>query len=106
MYMLVEFDEVEPANRYSAERTLHQVNFSCIAPSARKVSVVGDFNHWNSIANPMLRMPDGGWVLSLPLHHGHHQYYFLIDGRPTLDPRSLGTVRNKRDEAVSLIAVS
>jgi len=75
------------------------VNFSYIAPFARQVNVAGDFNHWNPIANPMLRMPDGRWVLSLPLHHGHHQYYFLIDGRPKLDPRSLGTVRNERGEA-------
>jgi 1,4-alpha-glucan branching enzyme len=104
--MFVDFDQVGLANRYSAERTLHEVNFFCIAPSARQVSVAGDFNHWNPIANPMHRMPDGGWVLSLPLHHGHHQYYFLIDGRPTLDPRALGTVQNERGESVSLIAVS
>ncbi|MGA2175456.1 MAG: glycoside hydrolase family 13 [Verrucomicrobiota bacterium] len=104
--MLVEFDQVEPANRYSAERTLHEVTFSCVAPSASQVSVAGDFNHWNPFADPMLRMPDGCWVLSLPLHHGHHQYYFLIDGQPTLDPRSLGTVRNKGGDVVSLIAVS
>jgi hypothetical protein len=68
--------------------------------------LAGDFNHWNPLANPMRRMPDGGWILSLTLHHGHHQYYFLIDGRPTLDSRSVGTVRNERGEPASLIAVS
>jgi 1,4-alpha-glucan branching enzyme len=104
--MFVDFDQVAPAHRYSAERTVHEAHFSCIAPFAKQVSVVGDFNHWNPFANPMLRMPDGGWVLSLPLHHGHHQYYYLIDGRPALDPRSVGTVQNEQGEAVSLIAVS
>jgi 1,4-alpha-glucan branching enzyme len=104
--MFIDFYQVGPANRYSAERTVHEVNFSCFAPSARQVSVAGDFNHWNPGANPMRRMPDGGWVLRLPLHHGHRQYYFIIDGRPTLDPRSLGTVLNERGEAASLIAVS
>jgi len=59
--MFVEFDQVEPANRYSAERTSHQVNFSCFAPSAKQVSVVGDFNYWDPDANPMHSMPDGGW---------------------------------------------
>jgi 1,4-alpha-glucan branching enzyme len=39
--MFVEFDQVEPANRYSAERTSHQVNFSCFAPTAKLVSVAG-----------------------------------------------------------------
>jgi 1,4-alpha-glucan branching enzyme len=104
--MFIDFHQVGLPNPYSAERTLHEVNFSCFAPSARQVSVAGDFNHWSPTANPMRRMPDGGWVLCLPLHHGHHQYYFLIDGRPRLDPRSLGTVRNERGEAASLIAVS
>jgi 1,4-alpha-glucan branching enzyme len=104
--MLVEFDQVEPANRYSAERTIHQVNFSCFAPSARQVSVAGDFNHWDPNANPMCWLPDGGWVLTLPLHHGHHLYYFVIDGEPALDPRAMGTVENERGEAASLIAVS
>ena len=104
--MLVEFDQVEPANRYSAERNSHQVNFSCFAPSAKQVSVAGDFNCWDPDANPMHSMPDGGWVLTILLHHGHHQYYFVIDGEPALDPRSAGTVENERGEAASLIAVS
>jgi 1,4-alpha-glucan branching enzyme len=104
--MFGESGPFETAARYSAERTLHQVNFSCFAPSARRVSVAGDFNSWDAAANPMQRMPDGGWVLTLPLHHGHHKYYFLIDGCPTLDPRSAGTVENERGELASLIAVS
>ena len=54
----------------------------------------------------MHRMPDGGWVLTLALHHGHHQYYFLVDGQPTLDPKSLGTGRNEWGEPVSVVAVS
>jgi 1,4-alpha-glucan branching enzyme len=100
------FNQVERGNRYTAQQTIHQVNFSCVAPGAKQVCLTGDFNHWNPSANPMNRMPDGGWVLSLPLHHGHHLYYFLIDGRPTLDPLSMGVARNERGETVSLIAVS
>ena len=49
--MYADVYEVEPPNRYSVERSLHEVNFSCFAPSARRVSVVGDFNHWNPNAN-------------------------------------------------------
>jgi 1,4-alpha-glucan branching enzyme len=104
--MFVDFQQFAMPVRYSAERTLHEVNFSCFAPYASQVCVAGDFNQWEATANPMCRMPDGGWVLRLPLHHGHHQYYFLIDGQPRLDPRSLGTVQNERGEAASLIAVS
>jgi 1,4-alpha-glucan branching enzyme len=96
---------VAPPDRYSAKRTSHLVTFSCFAPSAKQVCLVGDFNGWHSDANPMNRMPDGGWVLTIVLHHGHHEYYFLIDGKPALDSRSLGTVWNERGEPASLLAV-
>ena len=93
-------------SRYSARRTRHHVDFFCDAPAARTVQLVGDFNGWDSAATPMLRMPDGRWMASLELHHGHHQYLYLVDGDPRLDPRASGIARNERNEAVSLIAVS
>jgi 1,4-alpha-glucan branching enzyme len=92
--------------RYSASRNLHQANFFCRAPEARHVSLVGDFNYWNPTAAPMRRMPDGRWMASLELPHGYHQYLFLVDGEPLLDPNASGTARNERNEPVSLIAIS
>jgi 1,4-alpha-glucan branching enzyme len=104
--MLLDLHHLARTDRYSANRTTHQVNFSYFAPNATRVSLAGDLNQWDSTTTPMKRMPDGGWVMSLSLHHGHHQYYFLVDGCRTLDPRSSGTVRNERGEPTSLIAVS
>jgi len=104
--MFIDFHYPAHADRYSAKRTAHHVSFCCFAPAARQVSLAGDFNQWSPSATPMQRLPDGGWVVSLSLHHGHHQYHFLVDGRPVLDPRSSGTVRNEHDEPASLIAVS
>jgi hypothetical protein len=57
-------------------------------------------------ATPMLRTPDGRWMASMDLHHGHHRYLFVADGQPMLDPKANGIVRNERNERVSLIAVS
>ncbi len=91
---------------YSAKRTKHAVSFFCRALQARQVFLVGDFNEWSPTFNPMNRTPTGTWTLCLMLHHGHHQYYFLVDGRPTLDPNALGAAKNQRDEPVSLVAVS
>jgi hypothetical protein len=54
----------------------------------------------------MQRMPDGCWMASLELSHGHHQYLLLVDGDPVLDPNASGKVRQERNEPVSLIAVS
>ena len=87
-------------------RPLHLVNFFCLAPQAKSVSLAGDFNGWVPTAHPMTRMPDGGWTIRLELPHGHHQYLFLVDGKPTLDPNAMGKVRNEHNDTVSLIAIS
>jgi len=94
------------AHRYSAKRSIRPTNFLCQAPEAQQVSLIGDFNDWNPAANPMRRMPDGGWHLLMPLKHGHHQYLFCVDGKLVLDPRGQGLTRHKRFDKVSLIAIS
>jgi 1,4-alpha-glucan branching enzyme len=97
-----------PVGRYSARRPLHSVTFYCDAPQARHVALIGDFNQWNPTAHPMTRTPDGRWVIRLDLPHGHYRYLFLVDGKPQLDPRAHGTVResNEWHDALSLIEVS
>jgi 1,4-alpha-glucan branching enzyme len=92
--------------RYSARLTQHHVDFFCDAPEAESVRLVGDFNGWDLAATPMRRLPDGRWMASLELHHGHHQYLFVVDGDLRLDPNASGVVRNDCNEPVSLIAVS
>lgn len=107
--MKVELLELSPPglpHRYSAKQLLHQVDFFFHAPQAKLVCLVGDFNEWQPETYPMMRMPDGGWMIRLLLTHGHHQYLFLVDGEPALDPNAAGTVTNERSETVSLIAVS
>jgi 1,4-alpha-glucan branching enzyme len=93
-------------DRYNAKNMAKPVNFYCSAPTALFVCLVGDFNGWNSFANPMRRQPDGCWFAQVQLTHGHHRYCFPVDGEPTLDPRGSGITRNDRNERVSLIAVS
>lgn len=70
---------------------------------------MGDFNDWNPTATPMCRIPDGRWMAGLEIPHGYHQYLFLMDGVPALDPPAAGKARldgfSEAPEA-SLIAVS
>jgi 1,4-alpha-glucan branching enzyme len=82
------------------------INFFCAAPEARTVHLMGDFNNWNPASHPMQKRPDGWWSIQLPLSAGHHQYLFVVDGTPVLDPHATGTARNDRYASVSLIAVS
>jgi 1,4-alpha-glucan branching enzyme len=70
------------------------------------VKIIGDFNDWDLTATPMRRASEGRWLASLELPHGHHRYLFLVDGQPTLDPHSTGTVHSGSNENFSLLAVS
>jgi 1,4-alpha-glucan branching enzyme len=98
--------EKSTANPYSAKGMTKPVNFHCAAPSAQSVYMTGDFNWWNPTSHPMRRREDGWWFIEVQLTHGHHQYLFLVDGKPVLDPKGTGIARNERNERVSLIAVS
>jgi 1,4-alpha-glucan branching enzyme len=91
---------------YSARNMPKPVNFYCEAAHAQGVFLVGDFNSWDTTANPMTRRVDGWWFLQVPLTHGHHQYRFLVDGKPMLDPRASGIAHNESNEEVSVVAVS
>ena len=82
------------------------VNFYFLVQDAGQVFLTGDFNDWNPVSHPMIRQPDGAWRIQVPLHHGHHRYQFLVDGKPALDPRAHGVTRNDLGERVSLLAVS
>jgi 1,4-alpha-glucan branching enzyme len=92
--------------RCAVKRSLHRVSFYCVAPDAQCVRLVGDFNGWDMAATPMRRMPDGRWFASLELCHGHHQYYYLVDGKLQLDPNANGIARDDQNQPVSLLAVS
>ena len=62
--------------------------FVVVAPGARTVALVGDFNDWDVAATPMQAMAgDGMWSISIPLAPGRYRYAFLVDGETWLpDP--------------------
>jgi hypothetical protein len=61
--------------------------FVVVAPRAGSVSLVGDFNDWDSQRTPMTSTGGGVWTTVLPLAPGRYRYAFLIDGSEWLaDP--------------------
>lgn len=94
----------EGAANARVRNSLKPMNFYCYAPEAESVLLTGDFNQWTPEA--MRKRPDGWWCHQTELTHGHHQYRFLVDGRPTLDPKATGTGRDDANEPVALVAVS
>ena len=65
----------------SADLAQRPVEFVFVAPAARNVSLVGDFNGWDAKATPM-RRTDGRttWSVAVPLPAGRHVYAFVVDG--------------------------
>jgi 1,4-alpha-glucan branching enzyme len=81
------------------------IEFRLYKPSARLISLVGDFNNWNPENDLMRRGDDGIWRLSKRLPAGRYRYIYLIDGSGTPDlynPQSSSTVNG---EVCSLIAI-
>ena len=93
-------------NRYSAKNNIRTLSFMHLAPAAKSVCLMGEFNQWDPQSHPMSKGPDGAWRLDVDLSHGHHQYLLVVDGQPVLDPRAHGITRNQKNERVSMIAVS
>jgi len=59
------------------------------APAAHRVSVVGDFNGWDTHANMLNRDPASGlWSATVALRPGRHVYAFIVDDSVWMrDPR-------------------
>jgi 1,4-alpha-glucan branching enzyme len=63
---------------------------------AHTVAIAGDFNGWNSQANP-LEDPDGDgiWTATLDLEPGRYEYMFVLDGEKWFpDPNALRYVKD------------
>jgi hypothetical protein len=71
------------------------VQFVLVAPEARSVAVVGDFNNWGLNDTALVAENHNGvWSVSAPVHTGVHRYAFLVNGKqwvadPTA-PRAAG----------------
>ena len=57
------------------------VQFVLVAPTARKVQVVGDFNDWDASHQEYLAQHRGGgvWSVTAAIPEGHHRYSFVVD---------------------------
>jgi negative regulator of sigma E activity len=66
------------------------VQFVILAPEAARVSLVGDFNDWDSSRTPMrVSQASGIWSVTIPLAPGRHRYAYVVDGRRWMaDPSS------------------
>lgn len=61
--------------------TQRPVQFVLVAPTARKVQVVGDFNDWDTTHAEFSAQHRGGgvWSVTATVPEGHHRYSFVVD---------------------------
>jgi 1,4-alpha-glucan branching enzyme len=72
-----------------------KVQFEFPAPEALEVYLAGDFNNWDSSANPMKKDKKGIWKTAVSLKPGTYEYRFLKDGNWENDPSCSQRVPNE-----------
>ena len=85
-----------------------RVQFVLVAPDAKKVAVVGDFNGWDaSHASYQAQHRGGGvWAVTAPVPVGHHRYSFVVDDSVWVaDPTAPRVMDNDYGVANSAIVV-
>jgi 1,4-alpha-glucan branching enzyme len=78
----------------SAKKNTKKIQFSFKTAEAKKVSLVGEFNDWDTDADPMQRDVNGIWTKTKMLPLGSMEYKFVVDGQWTIDPENLRTCHN------------
>ena len=66
------------------------VRFSFYRPSARRVFLAGDFNHWHEGELPMVPAPDGYWNARMRLPAGEFKFRYCADGEWFTDYAAFG----------------
>jgi 1,4-alpha-glucan branching enzyme len=85
LYLLGEGTHLRAYDKMGAHAITHQgvegVAFVVLAPNASRVSVVGDFNHWDGRRFPMRVRGNGFWEVFLPGARVGDRYKYEIYGR-------------------------
>jgi len=63
-----------------------KIVFEFSAPEAKEVSLAGNFNQWDTQANPMKKDKKGIWKATLSLEPGRYEYLIIADGNWENDP--------------------
>lgn len=80
--------------------------FLLIAPSAKSVSLVGDFSDWDDTRFQMERVSDdGAWSITIPLAPGRYEYQFEVDGAQRVNDPTRPQTSSEFGSANSVVTV-
>jgi len=78
----------------SMSTSLRPTEFKFYAPGAKKVSVAGTFNNWDTRKLSAKKDSKGNWAAKVNLKPGRYEYKFFVDGSWSNDPRCTACVPN------------
>ena len=82
-----------------------EMEFTLAAPNAKKVSIAGQFNDWNTQSMPMKKAKNGLWTIKLKLPLGKCEYKYFVDGSWVNDSACSESVPNSYGTSNSVVTV-
>ena len=74
--------------KVSSSRVMKEkpVAFKLFSPKAKRVSVAGSFNNWDTTQLSAKKDTKGNWAVKVNLKPGKYEYKFFVDGSWINDP--------------------
>jgi len=79
--------------------------FKLFAPQAKKVSLAGSFNNWDTKVLAAKKDSKGNWVVKVTLKPGRYEYKFVVDDSWINDPKSSSCVSNSFGSQNSVVEI-
>ena len=79
--------------------------FKLYAPVARKVSLAGNFNNWDTKSHYLKKDSKGNWAIKVDLTPGKYEYKFVVDGNWINDPSCTSQAYNNFGTQNSIVEI-
>ncbi len=86
--------------------TSGNTSFSIRSIPDSTVSIVGSFNGWDPYMTPLNESSSGVFSTELKLRDGTYYYYFIVDGKKSMDPMNFSRAINREGEQVNKLEIS
>ncbi|MFA6284564.1 MAG: isoamylase early set domain-containing protein [Desulfurivibrionaceae bacterium] len=96
----------KPTASKKSRATTPSIEFTVMAPEAKEVFLVGDFNGWQAEGFQMRKFKDGVCRKKVQLKPGRYEYLFLVDGNWWTDPKNDARCTNPFGMENSIIQIN
>lgn len=83
----------------------NQAKFRLKAEENSSVYLTGDFNNWNPFLYPLEEVEPGIYELTINLPKGKYGYYYIYNGKKTLDWENFSRGTSRLGEEVSIFSI-